>query len=346
MQDFWAGQARPTVSDTAHYRRSVLLMLLGLTIAFGAIFVVLNIRIANYGLAFAEAGMAVYAALLWPRARRTMQLQGMMLAFLLPFFLVLMYALFDSGTDPSIYCWALVVPVLSYLLLGRRLGLVVSVVFLLIATGVFFLRFGELGGGVNINSVVNVLLCAVSILGFAHVYELSRARTEARLQRLALTDPLTGLHNREWLRHAFDLERSRAGRGDSVSSLLALDLDHFKRVNDRFGHDGGDQALCFVADLLRSRLRASDTLCRLGGEEFVILLPDTTRQNATVIAESLRATLAGANWPRGPETHPLTVSIGVAEIGADGSDLKSVFGAADTRLYQAKLSGRDRVLSG
>lgn len=345
MQSSRASRVHLSVEDTAGYRRSVLQMLLVLTMVFGAIFVLLNIRAENYALAVVEACMGVYAALLWRRARHAVRLEGTILAFLLPFFVVMMYALLESGTDPSIYCWALVVPVLSYLLLGRRAGLAVSVLFLSAVAAVFFARFGARDGVANIDAIVNVLLCALSILGFAHVYERSRARTEARLQQLAVTDPLTGLHNREWFRHAFEIERSRVDRRHGVSSLLVLDLDHFKRVNDRFGHDGGDQALCFVADVLSSRLRASDTFCRLGGEEFVVVLPDTTRPNARVIAESLRKTLAGANWRCEADEHHLTVSIGVAEIGADGCDLKTVFGVADTRLYQAKLDGRDRVVA-
>lgn len=323
----------------------MLLILLVLTIGFGAIFVPLNLRLGNDALALAEAALMIYAALIIRPALRTDRLQRLIVSFLLPFFAILMFALIEAGTDPSIYCWVLVVPVLSYLLLGSQLGLAVAVFVLAATAGAFFLRFGYSNPMVNVNSIFNVLLCALSILGFSHVHELSRARNEAELQRLAVTDPLTGLANREWFRHVFETERRRAERRESVASVLVLDLDHFKRINDRLGHDAGDEALCRAAELLRARMRPGDTLCRLGGEEFVVLLPGTVLEAGADIAETLRLAIAGAEWRYNGELHRLTTSIGVAELGADGVDLAGVFGVADARLYQAKQRGRDRVVA-
>ncbi len=345
MQASRASRVHLTADHSVGYRRSVLFVLLTLTIGFGAVFVILNLRIANYGLALTEAVMVIYAAFMLRVIGRTERLQRLIVAFLVPFFAVMMYAFYSSGADPSIYCWALALPVLSYVLLGRTRGFIVAISFLAVTAVVFFLRFGYADGLVNINSIANVLLCAASIMAFAHVHELSRARNEAQLQRLAVTDPLTGLANREWFRQVFEVERRRVERSSSTACLLVLDLDHFKHINDSVGHDGGDDALCFVADVLRSRVRAADTVCRMGGEEFVVLLPDTPLEIADGIADDLRTTLEHTVWHHQGDAHRLTVSIGVAELGADGRQLSTVFGVADKRLYHAKQAGRNRVVA-
>lgn len=150
----------------------------------------------------------------------------------------------------------------------------------------------------------------------------------------ATTDPLTGLANRRALSAAIERERARDARTHRSLSVVVLDLDHFKAVNDRFGHPVGDRALTHVADVLRSGCRAADIAARTGGEEFALLLPETDGPAALLIAERVRAEIARSTTSDGVR---LTASFGVAQN--DGSDLLT---SADGALYRAKAAGRDR----
>lgn len=179
---------------------------------------------------------------------------------------------------------------------------------------------------------------------FSHVYEVSRERSELKLLHMANTDVLTGLNNRAMLQDVFEREEARARREATPLAVVVLDLDHFKDVNDQHGHDVGDQALIFVAELIRKRLRKTDLGCRLGGEEFGILLPSTDSRQAYSLCEDLRAALEGHPLRVGSIEIPLTMSLGIAELGADGRTLRALLASADHRLYEAKAMGRNRVV--
>ena len=162
---------------------------------------------------------------------------------------------------------------------------------------------------------------------------------QARLRRQVVTDALTGLHNRLPLAAALEEQvRARRERG-APAALLALDLDHFKRVNDLGGHEAGDAVLRAVGALLRDGLDPPARAFRLGGEEFLVLLPDTEPADALAEADGLRAAFRAA-----PPLarHGVTVSVGVAALGAD-EDRGAWLRRADERLYVAKRAGRDRV---
>lgn len=164
-------------------------------------------------------------------------------------------------------------------------------------------------------------------------------RLEQQLEQAALRDPLTGLWNRRQFLQLVDRAQSQFQRYGCVFSLLLVDADHFKTVNDRYGHHAGDDLLILLADTLESRARECDSVCRWGGEEFVVLLPQTHLEGALHLAESIRATVEGVSRSGLP---PVTVSIGVAQIGA-GEDPASLFRRADAALYEAKTAGRNRV---
>lgn len=161
-------------------------------------------------------------------------------------------------------------------------------------------------------------------------------RLVADLDRQATTDALSELANRRAFTNAIDLEHARAARRGRPISIVVLDLDHFKTVNDRFGHPAGDRALRHVAGILRSGCRAADVAARIGGEEFALLLPETDGPAALLIAERVRAVIASSTTPDGIR---ITASFGVTE--SDGSD---PLVAADRALYRAKAAGRDRCV--
>lgn len=180
------------------------------------------------------------------------------------------------------------------------------------------------------------------------VREMSRRETveqalrekQAELYELANTDPLTGAGNRLSFNLQATREVSRSQRYGQPMSLIFLDLDHFKAVNDEFGHFAGDEILVSVTELLNRRLRQSDSLYRWGGEEFVVLAPQTDQSSVVQLAEDLRQTIAESEMD---EHHRVTASLGVATLQPD-EDLESLVKRADQKLYEAKAQGRDRVV--
>jgi diguanylate cyclase (GGDEF)-like protein len=161
-----------------------------------------------------------------------------------------------------------------------------------------------------------------------------------RLRVMASHDSLTGALNRGAFEQRLDAELARAQRAGAALALVVFDVDHFKSINDRFGHAAGDDALREIGHAVTGGMRRSDVFGRLGGEEFALLLPDTDIAGAAVVADKLRGALS-----RGAAGAPaLTVSFGVAETQGAGAGAREVFGEADRALYAAKRAGRDRVV--
>lgn len=167
----------------------------------------------------------------------------------------------------------------------------------------------------------------------------TRTQMQEELQRLATTDALTGLRNRR----AFDAfaahEIKRAERNGEALSLILFDIDHFKQINDNFGHHIGDDVLVRIAQLINGRIRASEILARWGGEEFIILLPQTDIENAVHLAGELRRLMETHSFP---ELGTVTASFGVTQL-ARGDTLDRLLRRADSALYRAKAHGRNRV---
>jgi diguanylate cyclase (GGDEF)-like protein len=169
----------------------------------------------------------------------------------------------------------------------------------------------------------------------------------AGLREEALTDPLTGLYNRRYLWEFLRREWVRAQRRGQPLSVIMLDLDHFKRINDSFGHQAGDYALAAVAGLLRNQIRSSDIVCRYGGEEFALVLPEASYESVRQRAEEIRSAIKQLELKhQGVALGRITASLGIAQFPnhADGPD--ALVTAADAALYQAKSAGRDRTVFG
>jgi two-component system cell cycle response regulator len=189
----------------------------------------------------------------------------------------------------------------------------------------------------------------------------ARARTQIRRKRytdylrdnldhsleLAVTDQLTGLHNRRYMTGQLDALVKRASLGGDPVSALLIDIDHFKKINDGYGHDVGDDVLQEFAVRLASNVRAIDLPCRYGGEEFVVVMPDTKLEDAERIAERIRLHVAGSPFrvKGGAELLTVTISIGVAAtLGADDKP-EALLKRADEGVYEAKASGRNKVIT-
>jgi diguanylate cyclase (GGDEF)-like protein len=159
---------------------------------------------------------------------------------------------------------------------------------------------------------------------------------------LATIDSLTQLFNKRHFDEVFGKEVARALQTQQPLSLVVLDIDHFKRINDGFGHPAGDAVLQHVAGVVKRQIRSSDCLCRVGGEEFALVLPHTSLVLAAQAAELIRVAVQGSVCEYLGQPIPATLSLGVAELGA-GDIPEALYQRADERLYAAKRSGRNRV---
>jgi diguanylate cyclase (GGDEF)-like protein len=175
---------------------------------------------------------------------------------------------------------------------------------------------------------------------------LQNAHLFREVERLSAIDPLTGLHNRRHFEAAARAEFARAKRYALKLSAVMLDLDHFKNVNDTYGHGAGDDVLEQVAGACLRQLRESDLHARYGGEELCFLLPQTGRDEAVAMAERVRAAIAELRFDAGATSFSVTASLGVAERDGDGDSLESLLLRSDKALYKAKRGGRDRVVAG
>ena len=171
-------------------------------------------------------------------------------------------------------------------------------------------------------------------------------RADIAAKRLATIDPLTGVYNRRTFLELAEREMSRCGRTGAALSVIMLDIDHFKRVNDSFGHIAGDETLRRFVALVQGCLRRADLVVRLGGEEFSVLLPEVQLGEASALAERIRSAVAESPLVIGSSIIPITVSAGVAALHqADGHNIDHLLHRADSALYQAKNQGRNRVVA-
>jgi two-component system cell cycle response regulator len=162
---------------------------------------------------------------------------------------------------------------------------------------------------------------------------------------MAITDALTGLYNRRYMEtHVGTLVEQASSRGKPLT-VLVLDIDFFKSINDSWGHDAGDDVLREFAVRIKKSIRGIDLACRYGGEEFVVVMPETDMAVATMVAERLRRRIASEPFPiqQGARTIEVTISIGIAALERD-EDAAKVFKRADQALYRAKRDGRNRVV--
>ena len=168
-----------------------------------------------------------------------------------------------------------------------------------------------------------------------------------RSMEQAITDPLTGLYNRRHMDNQMEIQIANADARGRPMCVLTLDVDFFKPINDTHGHDVGDKVLQELARRLTEQVRSIDLCCRIGGEEFLVILPGTELQVGFTVAERLRRTIASKPFDVGAKSGPLaiTVSIGVAEFQTAGDTTESILKRADEALYKAKRSGRNRVIS-
>lgn len=189
---------------------------------------------------------------------------------------------------------------------------------------------------------INLLKVFAGRIGFP----LQKIRVQENLHGMAYTDAMTGLRNYRYFRSHLADELQQAARFKRPLSLLIIDLDEFKSINDRYGHPAGDRLLIEIAGVIRGSVREADLAARYGGEEFVVVCPETNHTDGLLVAERIRAMAEGMRFQIAPgETCAVTISVGLATYPLDGHDETTLLHAADAALYHAKRTGKNRVIA-
>lgn len=327
------------------HRRSLMRLMLVLAAITLAGFALLNLMTGRYVLGTVELVATLAVAYSFFRFSQAKRLQRWTLCFLAPLFSIITLAVMVPDATATSFVWIMIMPVLSYLLLGRLAGFLIAAPFMVLC-GLYFIffRFETTNGLHSTLELINPILCGLLILIFMHVYEHSRARAYDMLIRLAATDPLTGLDNRGRFQQRLTQSINESTRRKDTFALVLLDIDHFKHVNDTYGHDAGDEALRYLSERLLKRLRSTDIVARLGGEEFAVILKDVDTKTAFDLTEQLRLALDDSQLNyKGQDIH-LTATFGVAMWPHDARLPNQLYQVADRRLYAGKHLGRNRTV--
>jgi len=267
-------------------------------------------------------------------------------------FFAFSYLLASGGVDNTGPLWCFPIIAIATFVNGFRHGVMVVLALMAIALVILYvpgLPFEVAEYGMAFKARFVAALTALSALCL--VYEFMRQRSRQRYQALSqflhkasLTDELTGLVNRRGMRERLQSEHENHQQGGDVFSVIMVDLDHFKQVNDRYGHAVGDALLVESGHRLKNEVRRRDVVARWGGEEFLVLLPGTELGDAVRVAEKLRRAIADLDLTAHGLVQPVSASFGVHSV-AGGGGISELLGKADELLYQAKRGGRNRVES-
>lgn len=259
-------------------------------------------------------------------------------------FLVMLVLIHRPDIHPVSYVYLPAIPVFSYILLGHRGGFWMTLLALAGGVGAFVMGGQRVPELLTLDVAVDLVTVTLGMFVLCHFWFWSQHRANSAMLKESLTDSLTGLYNRQALERMMLREQDRYRFDGHTLSVVLIDLDHFKDVNDRFGHDAGDRVLVQVGRLLKSHLRGSDMAFRMGGEEFAALLPGTPAVGAMKVAEHIRKALIANPPVWDGQRIELTLSAGIAEIGTDGLTWAGLYRVVDGRLYAAKNQGRNRIV--
>jgi diguanylate cyclase (GGDEF)-like protein len=272
-------------------------------------------------------------------------------------FIFLVTFSYFAGNQSFGLIWTVCYPLFVIPILGLRKGMIMVVLFYSVIIPMAYLGIGEWDYGFwNIKGFVRFTIATVAVVYTTCFFEVSansayKTIQEIRekeklhliaLEKLSVTDQLTGLSNRRYFDDHFAIERKRVKRYDSALSLIMIDIDHFKKINDAHGHQVGDSVLQEFSRIIQENVRTTDIISRWGGEEFIILLPATSSQNAMLIAEKIQSAV---NAYRFSDVGHLTASFGVSNVDPNSTSNRESVNQADQALYEAKKQGRNRVVA-
>lgn len=314
----------------------------GCTLGFFAVLQSFEGRYLLAGVELVGFGLLLYAAHLVQRTKRVML---WIYVYLIPLYCFLAYIIIMPGASPTAFVWVYLVPILSYLLLGRAVGFMLAAPVITLVALAYLLRFGAPASPSGWIDLGNAVLSGLLVLVFVHLYEGRRAAAQQALQAMADTDALTGVANRGHFQARLERSVRESARSHAPFVLVILDVDLFKEVNDRWGHDAGDAALQHICNCITERLRVTDCMGRLGGEEFGIVLGNTDIAAASTLVEDLRSRIAASPLEHEGQPVALSATFGLAQWPIDGDTAAALYRIADRRLYRGKAAGRNRLVS-
>lgn len=327
------------------FRRSVLAGLMLFTILFLTWHTVAEVRYGFSLMAILEGAFTLYTSVLLYFVWHAPYTKHLSVAFVVPALAIILAAMFHPDTPTNVFVWSFLFPILSYTLLGQRFGFMVTIIGSTLAFMAYISKTGDLSEGHNILILTDVVICMGIIWVITHMYERYRERSVKALRYMATTDELTGMQNRRQIKQAFAHLSQVVSRQGKALAIVVVDLDHFKQINDLWGHDVGDAVLVHTAYVLRENLRKSDWAFRTGGEEFCLLLQVNDNKGALTAAETIRAAIeATPPCIYQDENIKITASIGVAVYPHEGESFERLQKCADGYMYCAKQGGRNRVV--
>lgn len=326
------------------HRRSLMRLIFIATGLSLLVFAVLQVFNRHLPLALFELTASVGLLVSARRIEATVYLQWFVYTYLIAAFCFFLFIIAAPDSSRSAFVWVFMMPVMSYLLLGRKAGFFLAAPFMLAGGFFFYRQLAALDSARVMIDLLNPVFCGLLILLFMHLYENRRSDAQERLVSLAQTDALTGLSNRSYFQVTLARTINEAGRSKNRFALVLMDIDHFKRVNDTLGHDAGDEVLRHIGDCLGERLRNTDFVARLGGEEFGLILRDVDRSQAHALVEELRQRIEHRRVAYGDTDIQVTASFGVGFWPEDASRPNDLYQVADRRLYSAKHAGRNRIV--
>ncbi|MDQ7050712.1 MAG: GGDEF domain-containing protein [Enterobacterales bacterium] len=339
------------------YRRLVMTTALLVTTLFVFIaFIFINYSMGKYLLSVLDTLVvsATSVALYQLVSKKNLEFAASFVTSIL--FVFIVFFTYTNKNENFGIIWTLTYPLFVIPILGSRNGLLLLLVFFMIILPMAYLGIGEWDHGLwNRTAFLRYFIVVICVFFTAYFYESSSnsaydSLIESQkkeqdylnmLESLSVTDQLTKLNNRRYFDDQFEIEHEKILRYSSKLSLIMVDIDHFKQVNDDYGHQTGDTVLQEFSSLLLSQTRSTDLLSRWGGEEFMLLLPEIDVTSASHIAEKLRQAIEQHRFSHHKK---LTASFGVAEVEPNIDSKREAILNVDSALYQAKQEGRNRVV--
>lgn len=265
--------------------------------------------------------------------------------------ILMIYLVYSGGKDNTGPLWIFMVAPVALFFGGLKRGLLnISLFVAVISVLMFYPNDALLATSYGFEFKTRLLLSFLTITFLSSFYEYSRQQSfthmsemSKKYEQLARLDPLTQLSNRRDALEKLDYEVNRIERNNCPIALILCDIDFFKQVNDKFGHDAGDQTLKLLAQLFQDTLRKQDTVARWGGEEFLFILPQTSSEQAQIVAEKVRDKVKSIPIEHDGNIFDISVSMGISELTRIHSDVEKAISKADEFLYMAKENGRDQV---
>lgn len=318
--------------------KSVLLVVLGVSLfaAVTNLFIFKSIKLGALNVVSVFFSLLLF---IYYYRSNNVRVSSWLLCFLVVFNLVVLIAMTKGSSYTLI--WLAILPPISFFLLGRKAGSwLVLVTFTLVSAYVFYMRTEKITTSLTVGAFMNIVGVFIFLLLLFRYYEASREAAYTALERLSITDKLTGLYNRSKLDEILTEQLAISNRLKQPMVVVIADCDHFKKINDEHGHLYGDYVLKKLAQTLRAYIRETDFVGRWGGEEFLIVCPATTAEQAQVVIERLRE---GISVLQLRQNRHITMTFGVAQSNEHG-DLLSLINRADRALYQGKHAGRNTVV--